>query len=343
MLSRHPRSIARLVAVLVSVIVGAAPAQDGKSVVLRYATVAPQRSVWGIQLERWSTAVEEESRGSVKVQIFYGGQLGAEADLVLQVARGRLDMVGVPAVFGSQLVPELQLLGLPTFFGSTAELDCVLDSGLAQTVSQRLADKGLHFDGWGGVGAINIIGKRAITAPSDLAGAKVGTFGSRSGALLWQELKANPTPTSNTEISSAFQTGLIDLSVTSAAFYVSSGLNKVAPVMSRGELFFVPSMHLVNKAAWDQLSTEQQAALKRARARVPAGQMRQEVRDFEARMLEAHVKGGGQLIELTAAQRDTFRKTLAPNWPRMAQEAGPEGPRFLELMEAARKACEGKT
>lgn len=340
-MNRRGRRFALILPALVAVLACAAAAQDGKSVVLRLATAAPQRSVWGMQLERWSAAVGEESRGGVTLQVFYGSQLGADADIVQQVARGRVDMAGVSSVFAALLVPELQLLALPTYFRSAAESDCVLDSALTKTIAQRLADKGIHLYGWIGVGTIDMIGRQAFTRPADLAGTKAGTYGTHVGTLVWEAFNANPTPTSNTEIAPAFQTGLIDVAATSAAFYVASGLNRVAPVMSRAELFIVPTMILVNKATWDRLDADHRAAIDRAHARVPVSQLRREAREFEAKMLEVHVRGGGQLVELTDGQRDAFRSVLVPIWPRMVQRSGPEGQRFFESMEAARKACEG--
>jgi TRAP-type C4-dicarboxylate transport system substrate-binding protein len=76
-------------------------AQEAKPVELRYAAGAPQRSVWGMQVERFAKAVEEESKGTVKIQPYLGGQLGSDVEIIQQVARGRIDMAGIPVPFAS--------------------------------------------------------------------------------------------------------------------------------------------------------------------------------------------------------------------------------------------------
>lgn len=314
-------------------------AQEVKPVELRYAAGAPQRSVWGMQVERFAKAVEEESKGTVKIQPYLGGQLGSDVEIIQQVARGRIDMVGIPVPFASLLAPELLLVSLPTYFRSAEELDCVMDGGLMADIEKRMAGKGLKVISWGESGAMDFIGKRPYASPADLVGTKASTSGSRMGVLMWEALKANPATIQATDTAAAFQTGLIDVGATVAVFYVTSGINKVAPVLTRADLFFVPSFNLMNRATWDKLSPDQQAAIERARQRTGVVQQRREVRDFQAQMRQAHVTGGGQLVEIGAAGRDAFRRVMEPVWPNMVATAGPEGPNFFAAMDAGRKAC----
>jgi TRAP-type C4-dicarboxylate transport system substrate-binding protein len=314
-------------------------AQEVKPVELRYAAGAPQRSVWGMQVERFVKAVDEESGGTVKIQPFLGAQLGSDVELIQQVARGRIDMAGVPVPFASLLAPELQLVSLPTYYRSAEELDCVMDGGLMADIEQRMAGKGLKVISWGESGTLDLVGKRPYASPADLAGTKAAATGSRMGVLMWEALKANPTTMQAPDTTAAFQTGLIDVSATVPVYYVASGMNKVAPVMTRVDLFFVPSFNLMNRASWDRLSPEQQAAIERARRRTGVVQQRREVRDFQAQMRQAHVKAGGQLVDTDASQRDAFRRVIEPVWPNMVAAAGPNGPSFFAVMDAGRKAC----
>jgi len=325
------------------VLPGVADAQTGPAVELRYATTIPERSVWGRQTGRFVQDVLAESGGTVKLQPFFGGQLGAEAEIVQQVARGRLDAGAAGITFASLLVPELQLLLLPGYFRSAAEQDCVIDGALQADIAERLARKGLHLLGFGDAGSVVLVGKKGFASPADVVGLKAAVFGARSGPLMWQALGAHPTPTSNAELAAGFQTGLIDVAGTVPVLYVAAGINKVAPVATRIELMYMPSIVFVNKATWDRLSPAQQEGLRRGRERHPVATLRAEVRGFQEQMLRQHVQGGGQLVDASAEQRDAFRRALAPSWPRMVEEAGPEGPRFFEKMEARRKSCDGRS
>jgi TRAP-type C4-dicarboxylate transport system substrate-binding protein len=98
----------------------------------------------------------------------------------------------------------------------------------------------------------------------------------------------------------------------------------------------------MHKPRWDALSAEQRAALERSAARQPASMLRAEVREFEGRMLAVHEQAGGRIVRPTPEQRDAFRAVIAPTWPSMVAEAGPEAPAFFERVETARAACAAK-
>ena len=161
-------------------------------------------------------------------------------------------------------------------------------------------------------------------------------------AVVWQALGSNPTFVGITEITSAFQTGLVDVTATVITFYLPSGLNKVAPVANRIAISDSPGIIMMNKRTHDAMPKEQQAALMRAIERRPADLLRKEIRGFEEVLYGLHVKGGGQMVMPTPEQRGEWRKALVNEWPKMVKELGGESEKFFALLEAGRKTCEKK-
>ena len=331
-----------LSAAMATIVLAVAPAaaQESKSVELRYASGAPPKTVWAMQVERYVQNVDDESHGALKIEVFPNSQLGSETDTVQQVARGRIDMGAFSMNAIALLVPELSLITMPFYFRSPAELDCVLDTALTQPVAELLSARGIHFLSWNETGMLDLVGKKAFLLPADANGVKAGTYGTKVYTTFWSSVGANPTQMSAVESSSGFQTGLVDVYATVATFYVASGLGKIAPVLTRLDVASLPAASLMNKAVHDKLTPEQQQAIKRARARAPSEQLRKEVRDLEASMRSLHERNGGQVVKVSPEQREAWRRVVAPLYPRMAQEAGPGGPKFFEQMEAGRKACE---
>jgi TRAP-type transport system periplasmic protein len=321
---------------------GAAFAQERKPVELRYTTGAPAKTPWVMQLERFEKDVAEESGGAIRIASFISAQLGNEQDTVQQVARGRIDMGGFSNGAVALIVPELALLGLPFYFKTLAEQDCVID-GMTAPVSEMLAKKNVHFLGWTEVGTADIAGKRPFLVPSEVKGLKAASASNKVSAAMWATLGANPTPIGITEITSAFQTGLVDINATVVTFYLPSGLAKAAPVLTRVELADAPGIILMNKATYDKLPADQRAMLDKATARRSATQLRGEIRGFEQTLRDMHVKAGGQIATVTPAQREEWRKVLEPAWPKMVKEVGGDAEKFFALMEAGKKACAGKT
>jgi TRAP-type C4-dicarboxylate transport system substrate-binding protein len=318
-------------------------AQDKKPLELRYTTGAPPKTPWVMQLERFAKDVEEESKGSMKIDQFIAAQLGNEQDTAQQIARGRIDMGGFSNGAVALLTPEISLLGLPFYFKDTAEQDCTLDNHLTKPVSDALAKKGVKFLGWTEVGTGDIIGKKPFVSPKDVAGLKAAAASNKVSAAMWSALGANPNAIGITEIASAFQSGLVDVQASVVTFYLPSGLNKVAPVLTRLELSDAPGIIMMNKAKYDGMSKDQQGMMERAVARRPADQLRKEIRGFESTLREMHVKGGGTVVDVTSAQREEWRKVLQPVWPSMVKDLGADGDRFFKQMEAGRKACEKRS
>lgn len=314
-------------------------AQSAPAVTLRYTTGAPAKTPWVMQLERFAKDVDEESKGAIKIDSFIAAQLGNEQDTIQQIARGRIDMGGFSTGAVALVLPELAVLSIPFLFKSNAEQDCIIDKAATEPVAKGLAKKGIKFLGWTEVGTADIIGKKPFVSPNDVNGLKAAAASNKISATLWAGLGANPNPIGITEISSAFQTGLVDVQATVVTFYLPSGLNKVAPVLTRVELSDAPGIIVMNQGAWDKLTADQKAALERAVSKRPADQLRKEIRDFEATLRGMHVQGGGQLVEVTREQREEWRKKIQPLWPAMVKEVGPEGEALFKALEAARSSC----
>jgi TRAP-type C4-dicarboxylate transport system substrate-binding protein len=340
MLLRTRRNV--VATAVLSLFLGAAPAaaQD-KPVTLRYASNAPPTSPWANQINRFAKDVDEESKGTVKIEPFFGGQLGNEQDTIQQVARGRIDMGGFASGAVALLVPEFALPALPFYFSSVEEADCVLDKHLAKPMGDLLAAKGVMLLGFAEVGEINFAGKRPFVVPKDVAGTKMVSY-NKINSIMWTALGANSSFIGVPDWSSALQTGLVDAVGTPMALYVPSGLNKVAPVLSRTQAWNSPSGTLINKGIFDKMSKAQQDALMRAVAKVPVETMRSEIRGVEGALRAAHVKGGGQLVELSREQREEWRKALAGAWPEMVKSMGGDGDRLFKVVEAGRAACAKK-
>jgi TRAP-type transport system periplasmic protein len=314
-----------------------AAAQD-KTVTLRLASNSPPKAPWAVQIERIAAKVAEESKGTVKIEPFFGGQLGNEQDTIQQVARGRIDM-GLFAIGAAGLVaPEVQLSILPFYFASVAEQDCMLDKHLYKPFEKALGAKGIKLLGLADVGQIDIIGKRAYPAVADVKGLKAIAY-TKNQAIMWTTLGVNPAFVGVPEWSSSLQSGLVDIGGSPMALYVPSGLNKVAPVLTQVNMWNAPGVTVINATVWDKLSADQRAAIERAIAAEPAAKLRAEIRGFDAKLRDAHKAGGGQVVELTAEQRNAWRAAVAPAWPEMVKGIGGDAEALFKSMDAARASC----
>jgi TRAP-type transport system periplasmic protein len=332
----------RLVAVLapLALAMGGAWAQ-GTPIELKFASSAPPTSPWAKQINRIAADVDAESKSAIKVVPYFNSQLGSENDAIAQISRGRLDMGSFTANSVALQVPEIALLHLPLFFDSQAQRDCVLDKHAMQPTAEALAKKGLKFIAWGEVGPIHLPGKKPYVLPADVKGIKVGVVTNKMTTEFWQAMGANPVPTNVAEVSSSMQTGLIDTYPSPYAFYMPSGLNKIAPVMTKFPMWESASVALINMGVYEKMSAEQRAAFDRGATKSPATLLRTEIRGVDTALTAAHKAAGGTVVEATPEQRAEWRKGLEPVWQTIAKDMGPAGEKYFAMLVAGKKACEG--
>lgn len=334
-LMKLPAAIAVAASVAMS---GAALAQQ-KPAEFRYTTGAPPNTPWVMQLDRFAKDLDEESKGTMKIIPFINAQLGNEQDTMQQTARGRIDTGGFSVAAAAALVPELALTGMPFLFNSAKQQDCVYDQHLTAYTKNALAQKGVVFLGWTHVGSGSIVGKKPFKSPADIKGLKARSSPTKTGAAFWVALGANPNPLGITEWSSAHQTGLVDVSDAPVTYYVPSGLGKIAPYYTRTNHYDAGGVVVMAKAVYDKLSADQRNALHRSVDKRPASQLRAEIRGFEDKILEMHVKNGGHIVTLTDAERAVWQKALAPAWPEIVKTVGGNADAFYKIIDDAKKKC----
>ena len=319
----------------------AAACVAAQTVEVKFASSAPPTSPWAKQIDRSAATVLEESKGALKITPFYNSQLGSENDAIAQISRGRIEMGSFTLSAVALQVPEIALLQLPLYFNTTAQRDCVLDKHVLEYARGALAKKNLEFIGWGEVGPVHLPGKKAYVSPADVRGIKVGVVTNKLNNEFWKAMGANPVPTAVAEVSSSMQTGLIDTYPTPYAFYLPSGLNKIATFMVKLPLWDAAGMTIMNKGVYDKLPAESKAAMERDRAKHGSALLRAEIRGVDTALTGAHKQAGGTVVETTPEQRAEWRKALGGFWTAMAKDLGGDGEKFFALMEAGKQACEG--
>jgi TRAP-type C4-dicarboxylate transport system substrate-binding protein len=189
------------------------------------------------------------------------------------------------------------------------------------------------------VGSVHLPGKKAYATPGDVKGLKVGVVANKMTADFWRAMGANPIPTNVAEATSSSQTGLIDTYPTPFAFYVPSGLNKVLPTMTKLPLWESAGVTLMNKGIYDKMPAELRASFDAGLRKTPVSTLRAEIRGVDTALTAAHKQAGGVVVEATPEQRAEWTKGLAPVWLDIAKDIGPEGEKYLALMDAGKKAC----
>jgi C4-dicarboxylate-binding protein DctP len=109
--------------------------------------------------------------------------------------------------------------------------------------------------------------------------------------------------------------------------------------MTKLPLYEAAGVTLMNKGLYDKMSAELRASFDTGLRKTPVSTTRAEIRGVDTALTAAHKQAGGTVVETTPEQRAEWSKSLAPVWAAIAKDIGPDGEKYLALMDAGKKAC----
>ena len=309
---------ARILIAVMLVIAALLPAQlfaQAKPIVLRLAETHPQDYPTTKGDYEFARLVEERSGGRIKIEVYYGSQLGQEKAVIEQVQFGGIDFTRVSISPLSDFQPLLNALQMPYLYRDADHMWKVLNGEIGDYFLNSMTEKGfvglVYYDS----GARNFYTtKKPIYTVADMRGLKIRVQESSLMMGLVQALGAVPTPMAYGDVYSALQTGVIDGAENNWPSYDTSSHYEVAKYLSIDEHTRVPEMIIASKITMDKLSAEDQEIIKRAARESQAIQI-QSWAEYEE-MSEAKVRAAGSQINKINDQAE-FAAAMAPLYQSM--------------------------
>ncbi len=274
--------------------------------------------------------VKELTGGSLELNIISGGALGYRGpDLLRVVGEGQLDiseivstgLTGTSQIFGVRSLPML-LSGWE---------DAKLFNDIARPFYEELCDKAdqklLIVSSWPFADLWSV---KAGEKVEDLKGLKVRTY-DRSGALLVEAFGGTPLALPLAELYTAFSTGLVQATISSAVSAKESNIYEVSKYLIPLQVTSSSSIVTINKDAWNKLSEEQQNALIQAAAETEAwlNEKVEEVVDEDM----AAIKAGNPKLEFLTMSPE-FRKEIEALGAKIAEDFLNQNPEAKPLYDA---------
>jgi TRAP-type transport system periplasmic protein len=123
---------------------------------------------------RLAEIVAQKTDGAIKIQVFSGGQLGSEVNIVSGMQTGIVDMAFHTTGFLDSFFPRVQVLDLPFLFKDAATAERLLDGPIGQELLADMQNKGIYGFVWGHYGWRETeTASQPVHAPSDLKGLKI--------------------------------------------------------------------------------------------------------------------------------------------------------------------------
>jgi tripartite ATP-independent transporter DctP family solute receptor len=177
----------------------------------------------------WGKIVAEKTKGRVQVNVYPSSQLGGNRETAQGTQNGLIQGYLDSSTLTSSFVPQLAVFDLPYLAENTDKVYKILDSPLAEELSQLSVKAGLRPMGlWEATLRSVYSSKIRINAIGDLKGMKIRVIPSPSYVTVFKALGASPTPMSFGELYTALAQGTVDAAENDAVTYYTSKHHEVA-------------------------------------------------------------------------------------------------------------------
>jgi TRAP-type C4-dicarboxylate transport system substrate-binding protein len=248
------------------------------------------------------------------------------------LTRGRLDMTVVPLAYAAGQRPAYNLTLMPGLVKNHDHAARLVKSPFMQELEKIMAEDDVMVLVHGYL-AGGFAGKeKCITNPSDVPGLKIRAAG-KSFEQMLAAAGASITSMPSSEIYSAMQTGVLDAANTSSSSFVSYRLyEQLSCYTPAGDvaLWFMYQPMLVNKTTFDNLTAEQQAALRAGAEKAQAFYLAEAKKADEASAAKFK-EAGVKLAQMSQADFDAWREVAKGSSYKAFVDETPDGQRLLDM------------
>lgn len=318
------------VVILTGLIFQAEPALAEEPAKVKFGHVAPP--FHGLQkgAEAFSAHVKEKTQGRIDIAVFPASQLGSEVAMTELVQVGGIEIASITTAVLQNFVPQCSVIDMPFIFPNRKTAYATLDDPeVRQKIFSYFPAKGLIPIGWGENEIKDFTNKRGpVRTPEDMKGLKIRVMNSPVYLDTFKQLGASPVALPFSETYNALQTGVVDAQDNPILTSVLMKFTEVTKYATLTHHSLNECITIVGADYWSKLSKpDQQIFLEAAEI------LKNVNREVNAKLHQAlpgnnqsindYAKANGvEIIELTADEREQFRKAMVPVWDKYRKEIG---------------------
>lgn len=288
-------------------------------------------------LKRLATAIEKDTGGRIKVEVYPASQLGPIPREIEAVQLGAVQGFISPAEFLEGVDPRFQVLSAPGIFKDMNHVDRVTkDAEFRKAYFEVGAQRGLRVSAVFLSGPTAVNTRKPVRHIDDLKGLKLRVLASPMQMEPVKALGATPVPLSLGDVLPALQQGAIDgvmsvLPVLSAMHYYDT-----AKYISETNLSYAVSTFVMSRTWFSHLPPDLQKIVSDDAARV-GDQMQPWAVDFYYAQRKAWNAAGGEVIAISDEERAKVSAPLVAVAARVAASKPPVEAMYKVLEAAAKR------
>lgn len=316
---------------VVAAITGAVDAQE-KQIKIRYATQLPATHLLTQAEMKMAKAIEERSKGRVKMEVYPAGQLYKAMELLNAVMSGAAEMGTTPGAMFTGPVPTMDVFDIPLLLKDYGEVLKTWEGEPGDILRAKMEKVGIKTIGFAAYGEnLSFCSHKPLTKPADFKGLKI-RCNTNMGADLVKEFGAAPVIFSSAEVYDALQRKTIDAANSGVTSFVERKWYEVTEHATLTWASYSVWPEMINAKFWNSLPKHIQQILLEVGKEHQAYLLKETARtDKEAvDFLRTKLK----IYELTPADRkawmDAGRKPVVDAW---LKRTGPDGKKIMDWIE----------
>jgi TRAP-type transport system periplasmic protein len=279
-----------------------AHAQGGKTYVMKLstATVNDTQHEW---LKRFAAAVEKDSGGRIKGEIYPASQLGAIPRQIEGVQFGSIQAWIGPPEFLVGVDERYEALSAPGLFTSQEQMVRVIqDPPVRDMILGLGANKALMGIGLIPIGPSSIIARKPVRHLAEFKGMKIRVLASQFQLEMIKRMDASPVAMTLADVLPGLQQGAIDASLSSITVYTTMQFQDAAKYVTETQQPFLVSIIEMSKKWFESLPPDLQKIVHEDAQKV-SHDIVPFVSEFFSDQYKIWAGRGGELIKLPDAEQ----------------------------------------
>jgi TRAP-type C4-dicarboxylate transport system substrate-binding protein len=261
--------------------------------------------------KNFAAAVERDSSGRIKGEVYPASQLGAIARQIEGTQFGAIQAAMIPPEFFVGVDERFEVMASPGLTDSLMHGQRVAaDPEVLKLMLSLGANKGLHGAGLFMATPSHVISKKPIRRLEDFKGKKLRIFASDFQFEALKRLGATPVAMTLGDVLPAIQQGAIDGAIAALNVFVPMQFQDAAKYVTETNQPAIFIILEINRKWYEALPQDLRQVVDKAAARETVA-VNQGTTEFVEKMKRLWVERGGELISLPADEQAAMMKTLA--------------------------------
>jgi len=256
------RTLISIAAVAFTSLAFTLPLTASAQTVLKAADVHPVGYPNVVAIENLGKKLDAATNGKYKIQMFPGGVLGSEKEMIEQAQIGALQIVRISLGPMGPVVPDVNVFNMPFVFRDEAHMRAVIDGPIGKELLDKITASPARLValGWMDSGSRSLYTKKEVKTPADLKGLKIRVMGNPLFVDTMNAMGGNGITMGHNDTFSALQTGVVDGAENNpptlfTANHYTTGVKYYAQTTH----LIIPEIFVMSKVTWDKMSKDEQA------------------------------------------------------------------------------------